>query len=288
VARYLAWKRAETSVGDDWIRRMRWELLRVPSLLRRVSAPAIPPSARVMGGEELRCLRQNLPWERATFAIHFSALRQFLRWAGNPLAERRAPWSLPPGEPSHRRWLTKEQVNRLYRGSTGAARVLVGLEALNGLRRVEVLRLRFRDLLFGEDCLSVRGKGTHGGKWRKIPMHRSVRSDLREWAGDHDPDDRVIPLSRSGADQLLRRALVESRLEGEVRVSHHDLRRSFGRLAHEAGMDLVQLKNMLGHASVEMSVHYIGVDSTRMREGLEKFSDYLGSPARREKTYLRR
>jgi hypothetical protein len=33
-------------------------------------------------------------------------------------------------------------------------------------------------------------------------------------------------------------------------------------------MDLVQLKNLYGHASLEMSVHYIGLDLERMREGL--------------------
>jgi integrase len=207
--------------------------------------------------------------------LHFSALRQFLRWAGNPIADRRSVWGLPSGEPTRRRWLGREQLRRLYRHSTGAARVLVGLEGLNGLRRVEVLRLRFQDILDDEDCLLVRGKGSHGGKWRKIPMHRLVRRDLARWRLGHQPEEPVLPRSRSGADLLLRRAVASAGFPPELRVSHHDLRRTFGRLAHEAGMDLVQLKNMLGHASMEMSVHYIGLDSDRMREGLERFSNYL-------------
>ena len=207
--------------------------------------------------------------------IHFSALRQFLRWARNPIADRMSAWSLPSGEPTHRRWLTKAQLKRLYRSSSGAARILVGLEGLNGLRRIEVLRLRFGDILLDEDCLLVRGKGSKGGKWRKIPMHRSVRRDLIRWARARRPEDSVLPLSRSGADLLLGRAVRSAGFRTGFKVSHHDLRRSFGRLAHEAGMDLVQLKNMLGHASMEMSVHYIGLDSDRMREGLERFSRYL-------------
>jgi len=107
-------------------------------------------------------------------------------------------------------------------------------------------------------------------------MHHSVHRDLSHWIRDRQPDDRVLPLSRSGADLLLDRARLAANFAGGLKVSHHDLRRSFGRLAHEAGMDLVQLKNLLGHASVEMSVHYIGLDSDRMREGLEQFSRYLG------------
>jgi len=276
LEQFLIWKRAETSVGDDWIRRMRWELRRVPLLLRRVGASPVANSPRELVAEQIGLLRKGLPWGRATFMVLFSALRQFLRWSGNPIADRKSVWSLPSGEPTHRRWLTREQLKRLYRSSSGAARILVGLEALNGLRRVEVLRMRFKDILLDEDCLLVKGKGSHGGKWRKIPMHRLVRQDLARWVKAHSPDDSVLPLSRSGADLLLYRAVRKAGFPAELKVSHHDLRRSFGRLAHQAGMDLVQLKNMLGHASVEMSVHYIGLDSDRMREGLKRFSRFIG------------
>jgi len=276
VDRFLNWKRDESSVGEDWIRRMQWELLRVPSLLRRVRSPTVVRSSRDLGAEHIGLLRKSLPWARPTFMIHFAALRQFLRWCGNSVADRRAVWTLPSGEASHRRWLTREQLNRMYRHSAGASRILIGLEGLNGLRRVEVLRLRFKDILMEEDCLLVNGKGGPGGKWRRIPMHPSVRRDLAHWRGRHQLDERVIPLSRSGADLLLTRAAPGAKLPNGIRISHHDLRRSFGRLAYEAGMDLVQLKNMLGHASVEMSVHYIGLDSVRMRAGLERFSRIVG------------
>jgi integrase len=263
VDRFLGWKRAETSVSEDWIRRMRWELVRVPDLLRRANSTSIAESSRDFAAVHVGLIRKGLPWARPTFMVHFAALRQFLRWSGNPLADRRIVWSLPSGEPSHRRWLTKDQVNRLYRRSSGAGRILVGLEALNGLRRVD-------------DCLLVKGKGAQGGKWRRIPIHPSVRRDLVRWRAGHQPEDRILPLSRSGADLLLTRAARSAGFPEVLKVSHHDLRRSFGRLAYEAGMDLVQLKNMLGHASIEMSVHYIGLDSARMREGLVRFSRIVG------------
>lgn len=275
VEQFLNWKRAETSVGDESIRRMGWELRRVPRLLRIVGASPIARSPRELSAEQIGLLRKGLPWERATFMIHFSALRQFLRWARNPIADRKSVWRLPSGEPTHRRWLTKDQLKRLYRNSSGPARIIVGLEGLNGLRRIEVLRLRFKDILFDEDCLMVKGKGSNGGKWRKIPMHRLVRRDLIRWARARRPEDSVLPASKSGADLLLGQAVRNPGFSTGFKVSHHDLRRSFGRLAHEAGMDLVQLKNMLGHASMEMSVHYIGLDSDRMRAGLERFSNYL-------------
>ena len=271
VERFLRWKREETSVGEEWIARMRWELLRLPDLVKRTDPPGVLRQASEVTPELIAHLRRSLPWERATFAIHFAVWRPFLKWAGNPVSERPSIWSLPSGEPTHRRWLTKDQFVRLYRGSSGRGRLLVGLEGLNGLRRIEVLRLRVKDVALDEGCLRVLGKGKDGGKWRKIPIHPSLVPALQVAIQGRVETERLLPLSRTGADALLARAASDAGfVRSTLRISHHDLRRTFGRLAHEAGMDLIQLKNLYGHSSVEMTVHYIGLDSDRMRTGLER------------------
>jgi integrase len=279
VEGFLAHKAAEEPVGENWLRRMRWELTRVPNLLGRVEGLTPPRQAAELSAEHLRALRKVVVWEKATFALHFAALRQFLRWTGNPVAQVRSVWRLPSGQPSHRRWLTKPQLEQLLRSSRGPARRLVALEGVNGLRRIEVLRLRHKDVLLDEGCLRVLGKGRDGGKWRKIPMHPIVRELLSRLPQDGPAEDRLFPLSSSGADRLLRRATVRAGLTDQgVKVSHHDLRRTFGRLAHQSGMDLVQLKNLFGHSSVEMTVHYIGLDADRMRQGLDRIGLVLGTP----------
>ena len=255
---------------------MSWELGRVPDLLVRLGE-ARPTSPVDIGAPQLRAIREKTGWEKATIALHFAALRQFLKWAGSPLAGEPGHWRLPSGEPSRRRWLTKEQLLQLYSKSEGLGRLLVALEGFNGLRRVETLRLRVRDVLLAEDCLRVLGKGRNGGKWRKIPLHPVVRELLESQVRGKAQDNPVIPLSRSGADLALRRSVVCSGLlAAGTRVSHHDLRRTFGRLAHAAGMDLVQLKNLFGHASIEMTVHYIGLDAEEMRLGLARLNQHLG------------
>lgn len=252
---------------------MGWELRRFRRLLGRAGVTALPRSLREVTADHVVALRTHLPWEKATFSIHFAALKQFLRWGKNPIPEMKRIWRLPSGAPGHRRWLTRDQLERLFQAAEGRERLLVALEALNGLRRVEVLRLRRKDVRFEEGTISVLGKGRFGGKWRNIPMHPAVNLLLQAGVGGLAEDSRIFPLSASGADLLLERAAVRAgfRTEG-VRVSHHDLRRTFGRIAHASGMDLVQLKNMLGHTSVEMTVHYIGLDAERMRTGLTRMS----------------
>ncbi|MGA8663518.1 MAG: site-specific integrase [Thermoplasmata archaeon] len=263
-------------IGDAWRHRIVYEVGRTPDLLHRagLGRPVRGPGA--LNSEHLRLLKTGLPFAPATLALHLVALRRFLRWAGNPLAGDRAAWAIPAGTPSRRRWLSQEQLVQLYRSSRHRERAIVALEGFNGLRRVEVLRLRYQDVEFDNGRLRVLGKGRHGGKWRTIPISAETARALRDLPRPAHPSQRVIPLSRSGADLCLRRAGRRAGFPQQgIRVSHHDLRRTFGRLAHKAGMDLVQLKNLYGHASLDQTVHYIGLDEDEMRAGLERLTSMM-------------
>lgn len=263
---------------------MRWELNRFPDLIRRVG---LRQSVRAPGDvkrDQILAIREGLPWATPTFAIHFQALRQYLRWAKNPIVADRSIWRLPSGAPVHRRWLTREQFLSLYRGSRGVERIIVALEGFAGLRRVEVLRLRVKDILLDERSIRILGKGRHGGKWRKVPLEGEVERQLRAWITTKSSEDRVVPLSRSGADAALQRAVRRSGLPtAGVRVSHHDLRRTFGRLANASGMSIISLQGMFGHASPELSAHYIGLDFDELRSALSRMGTYLGAGERSAK-----
>jgi len=277
IASFLADKRASSDVGETWLNRMGWELRRFPELMRRAGRPFRPRSAGDVTDDCIRTLRNGLPWEPPTFAIHFQALRQFLRWAGNPIAVDRSLWSLPSGSPVHRRWLTGKQLATLFHGARGVERVIVALEGFNGLRRVEVLRLRVKDISLQERSLRVLGKGRRGGKWRVIPMQQEVARVLGAWIRNKAGEDRVVPLCKSGADSALQRAVRRSGLvAGGTKVSHHDLRRTFGRIANASGMNLVSIQGLFGHASPALSAHYIGLDMDELRGALDRFGSYLG------------
>lgn len=279
VTKFLDDKRSRDNVGEDWLVRMSWELRRLPRLLSRVGEPTRLRSPRDVTEGHLRALREKLPWETATFAVHFQALRQFLRWGRNLIANDRSLWALPKSVPVHRRWLTKAQLVALYQSARGAERVIVALEGFSGLRRVEVLRLRVKDVLVKEECLRVLGKGSRGGKWRTIPLRGEVLRILTNWIADKEEGERVIALSRSGADAALQRAAHRAGFTtAGIRVSHHDLRRTFGRLANAAGMSLISLQGLYGHASPILSAHYIGLDFDELKRALARFDQFLGTP----------
>ena len=259
----------ERSIGERWAKGLRYTLVRIPALLSNLEVKPGLYAARQVGPQHIEALRTRTGWGRATTQFYFAALRQFLRWADNPLASRGELWRLPPSAAQRRRWISPDQLVSLLRAARGKARVIVALEGFNGLRRVEVLRLRASDVNLAEGWLNVRGKRRMGGKWRQIPLSEVARKTLQPHLEGLAPMDRILPYSASWADQRLSEAALSAGFPRQgLRVSHHDLRRTFGRVAHSAGMDLVQLKNLYGHASLEMSVHYIGLDLERMREGL--------------------
>ena len=162
------------------------------------------------------------------------------------------------------------------------APALVACEGFNALRRIEVQRVRVKDLDFEGSRMMAHGKGRNGGKWRTTPMTESARMALQPLAQGRAPGDHVIPgikpgrsISHGGTDQLIQRSAhlagFPTNAIGWAMVSHHDLRRTFGRIAYYAGMNLVELKNFYGHTSIDMTAHYIGMDEDRMRDGLAKF-----------------
>lgn len=269
---YLSHLRTEGTAGTEWLRRIRWHLRRTPGLLRRAGFDD-PLSPTQLAPEHVQAIRLRLGWERNTLLVYFAALRPFLRFLHLPLAESKGVWRLPSGESTHRRWLNQEQLSKLLRASRGDERLIVALEGYNGLRRVEILRLRTRDVDLEKGVLRVCGKGRGGGKWRTIPLSRIAQRELARRVEAPSATDHLLPRSASWVDVRLSRAAERAGLP--TKVSNHDLRRTFGRLAYHSGMGLVDLKNVLGHQSVDMTTHYIGLDEDHMREGLARFDSKM-------------
>ena len=141
--------------------------------------------------------------------------------------------------------------------------------AFAGLRRGELVALRWRDVDFGGEAIRVRGSYSHGqvvtpksGLVRTVPMvpdvaHALARLAAREWF-TRDVD-LVFPNAvgeHIDASALRRRYVRAQEDAGLRRLRFHDLRHTFGSLAINRA-SIVQVKAWMGHADIDTTMRYL-------------------------------
>jgi site-specific recombinase XerD len=137
---------------------------------------------------------------------------------------------------------------------------------LAGLRRCEVLGLRFEDVQVADQRLVVvAGKGGHH---RVVPVANRFFGALGGYLHDERPDaaatDRVfvvlkgprrgLPLSAEGLDEVLDGA---RRRAGLAHATCHELRHTCLTRLREAGMALEAVQAQAGHRSIESTRIYL-------------------------------
>ncbi len=141
--------------------------------------------------------------------------------------------------------------------------------AFTGLRRGELLALRWRDVDFAGAALRVRASYAGGaltspksGKVRSVPLAPEVAEALarlagREWfTGD---DDLVFPGEAGDyldGSALRRRYNLALRRAGLRPLRFHDLRHTFGTRVI-AKVDIRRVQEWMGHADVQTTMRYL-------------------------------
>jgi integrase/recombinase XerC len=144
-------------------------------------------------------------------------------------------------------------------------RAIVLLMALGGLRAAEVRSLRLADVDMGLRRVRVMGKG---GRERVVPVERAFFTELGAYLRDERPAGCATPqcfvvlrgpttggpLTEAGMRRVFRTHRARS---GAVRVRPHRLRHSYGTELAAAGIDLLVLRDLMGHASPETTAGYV-------------------------------
>ncbi len=180
--------------------------------------------------------------------------------------------------------LTVEEVEQIINSipldTTKGKRDRAMLELLYscGLRVSELTALRLSDLFFGEGYIRVMGKGS---KQRLVPISNLARErimlymDCRESKTAKDKEilflnNRGKALTRVMLFTIIREAV--ERVGIEKTVSPHTFRHSFATHLLAGGASIRQVQEMLGHESIETTEIYTHLDTSRLRETVEKIS----------------
>jgi len=144
-------------------------------------------------------------------------------------------------------------------------RAIVLAMVFGGLRAAEVRSLRLADVDMGLSRVRVVGKG---GRERTVPVDRAFFSECAAYvrterpAGCPTPECFVVlrgptsgaPLSEDGLRKVFRTHRARS---GAIRVRPHRLRHTYGTELATAGVDLLVLRELMGHVSPETTARYV-------------------------------
>lgn len=143
---------------------------------------------------------------------------------------------------------------------------LVGIMLYAGLRRGEVLRLRFTEVNLSEGVIRIsQGKGRYGGKDRVAYIPRDLEVILRVYLKERARKKFVNPeffSSIRGAalpQMTLRTDLGRIQRSAGIPFSPHVLRHSFVTNMLRCGVPIQVAKELAGHADIEMTMWYTRV-----------------------------
>lgn len=160
---------------------------------------------------------------------------------------------------------------------------LVAAFCVTGIREAEAASLDIGSLEGEQGARRLRVVGK-GGKARPIPLDAAFDRVLEAYSGerttrfpDHDMDLPGTPLfvdvrgRRLSVDQvryIVERLYVRAGLRAQVPAGAlvHALRHTFATSALETGADVVELQELLGHASLETTRRYLSATGEGLRQ----------------------
>lgn len=233
------------------------------------------------------------------------ALEDARRWklvSRNVAVDADPPRQLPPGSLMVRTWTSEELKSFLKHASDDRLAAAWHLAAMSGMRRGEILGLRWQDVDLEQGRLSVRQTlvsidykvvfstpKTPNSK-RSIPIATSTVSALRHHRAKQAAErlsqgplyqDSNLVFTRSDGSAIHPVLFSQtfnslSKTSGVPTIRLHDLRHTFATLALEAGINVKVVSELLGHSTVAFTLQvYSHAIPAMQEEAAEAFATFV-------------
>lgn len=135
-----------------------------------------------------------------------------------------------------------------------------------GIRRGELLSLKWMDIDTHQKLLTIHGSSAKTGDTRHVPLNSEALQVIENWREQSQDGDRVFPIAtsfKSAWAGLLKRARI-------ARFRWHDLRHHFASRLAQAGIPLNTVRELLGHGSLAMTLRYAHLAPDQKRDAVAK------------------
>lgn len=138
-------------------------------------------------------------------------------------------------------------------GRTPCLKTLLIIAIETGMRRSELLGLRWRDISQNRRVVPLHM--TKNGERREMPLSQRSYAALSDWrqSCDVNDEDRAFPLSAGGLEQIWRRLLRRANISD---LRFHDLRHEAVSRLFERGLNVMEVSSISGHKELRMPRRY--------------------------------
>ena len=156
------------------------------------------------------------------------------------------------GEVKRVRFLVPDELQRLLSNCADHLKPIVIVAVHTGMRKGELLNLKWDQINFEQGIISILDTKNH--ERRDIPMNDTVKSILKEMEkkGPYifsNEDGQTFRDVRRSFETALRRSGIED-------FRFHDLRHTFASNLVMEGVDIMTVKELMGHKDLTMTLRY--------------------------------
>jgi site-specific recombinase XerD len=168
----------------------------------------------------------------------------------------------------HRRILPSlnniELTNLLDQATNPTHKAIIALLADSGMRLSEVTNVKYNDIDWATNTISIWGKGS---KQRKAPFTDSTGRLLRDVP--YSPTKNIWNLTRRGIQSMLKDYHEKSGLP----CNAHTSRRTFASNLHRKGVDVEHIMRLGGWETLDMVVRY--TKSVKFEDSLQLYQEAM-------------
>jgi integrase len=143
-----------------------------------------------------------------------------------------------------------------------------------GMRRGELLSLRWSAVDFKAKQLTIEGSTAKNQQTRHLPLNSEALETLKAWREQAPAGDRVFAID-TGFKSAWGPLLVRAKL---TNFRWHDLRHHFASRLVQAGVPLNTVRELLGHGSLAMTLRYAHLAPDQKREAVAKLVQAVQAP----------
>lgn len=167
------------------------------------------------------------------------------------------------------RILSREEEDRLLETSIAHLKSILIVALNTGMRLGEILSLNWGQVDFEKKMIRV--EKTKSGEIRYINMNTTLKEELKRIRAEGESTVYTFTNSKTGKPFTTVKTAFKAacRRAGIKGLRFHDLRHTFASRLVESGVDLITVRDLLGHSTVKVTERYTHPNHSIKKEAVE-------------------